>query len=740
MAKKNFLLGNGERLTEDISVRSGGGPKDHPYTFTEALRRLSPMISRATLEIDKLPDYACPRDQAVISLTLNPEYISKSYFPKALLREVGFEVVGSRPKKIKPEKRSRGRESVEAITTELFARGVRANIRSWDKNLQNWEENQTKSQDLISIEAVSVSAPQEKIKGDLPETGILPMEIVLHASEIEAQTYLLRDFQVYLDKLGLEATFGRRFFAKGLCFLEVDAPVERADEIAVFSMVRALRQMPGMRVLRPTIRSSDIPTNLPELPQEPPVSKNIRVAIFDGGIPNGHPLKNWVRVHELPGLHASTNEFLSHGVAVTSAALFGHINPREQIPQPYSHIDHYRVLDAAPGQDFHELYEVLERIETVLSAEEFDFVNLSIGPRLPIEDDDIHAWTAVLDERFSRTSTLATVAVGNDGDGDSELGLDRVQVPADCVNALAVGACDTPGHDWKRAPYSSVGPGRSPGRTKPDLVDFGGEVDRPFVVLTPDVTPALEATAGTSLATPSVMRQGVGIRAYFGGNLNHLAIRALLIHTAEEGKQDHKEIGWGRVAQDLKDIVLCDDDTVRVVYQGEISPAKYIRARIPVPHDEIQGTVLIKATVCYKSQTDPHHPSNYTRAGLDVKFRPHDGKFSRDGQLHPDSASFFGPVRTGAIEDPPRRDARKWENCLHASKRKRGSSLRNPCFDIHYNSRMEGRGSTSNQKLAYVLVVTVQAKSISDLYDQIVRKYVTRLKPLMPVLELSLRT
>ena len=737
MAKRNFLLGNGERLTEDISGRPGGGPKEPPYTFDEAFVRLSPMISQAILEIDNLPSDACPNDQAVVSLTLNPEYIAKSYFPKALLHDVGFEVVGSRPKKIKPKKRSRERESVEMVTTELFARGTRVNIRSWGENLPNWNESQTRSQDLLSIEAVSVPAPEEKIKGNLPETGILPMEIVLHASEIEAQTYLLRDFQVYLKKVGLEAKFGHRFFAKGLCFFEVDVPAERADEIAVFSMVRALRQMPGLRVLRPTIRSSDIPTNTPKLPLGPPVSNNIRVAIFDGGIPKKHPLKDWVRVHELPGLRASTSQFLSHGVAVTSAALFGHINPREQIPQPYSHIDHYRVLDDASDQNIHE---VLERVESVLSAEEFDFVNLSIGPWLPMEDDDIHAWTAVLDDRFSRTSTLATVAVGNGGESDSELGLDRVQVPADCVNALAVGACDTPDNDWKRASYSSVGPGRSPGLVKPDLVDFGGEVDRPFVVLTPDVKSALEATAGTSLATPSVLRQGVGIRAYFGGNLNHLAIRALLIHTAEEGEQDHKEVGWGRVAQDLKDIVLCDDDTVRVVYQGEISPAKYIRARIPVPHDEIQGMVLIKATVCYKSQTDPHHPSNYTRAGLEVTFRPHDGNFSRDKQLHPDSASFFGPVGTGATEDPPRHDARKWENCLHASRRKRGSSLRNPCFDIHYNSRLEGHNFTPDQKLPYALVVTVQAKNISDLYDQIVRKYVTRLKPLMPVLELPLRT
>ncbi len=464
------------------------------------------------------------------------------------------------------------------------------------------------------------------------------------------------------------------------------------------------------------------------------------MAIFDGGMPKDHPLTNWVKLYEFPGLRAAKPEFLSHGVAVTSAALFGHINPRDPIPQPYSNINHYCVLDDAPGQDPGKLYEILERIDIILSAEEFDFVNLSLGPRLPIEDDDIHAWTAVLDDRLSRTSTLATIAVGNGGEGDPELGLNRIQVPADCVNALAVGACDTPDNCWKRAHYSSVGPGRSPGRVKPDLVDFGGEVDRPFVTLSSDYEPTFKATAGTSFAAPSVMRQGVGVRAHFGGNLNLLAVRTLLIHTAEEGEQDRKEIGWGRVARDLEDIVLCDDDTVRVVYQGEISPAKYIRAAIPVPDGEIPGRVLIRATLCYKSQTDPHHPSNYTRAGLEVMFRPHDSKFSRDGQIHPDTARFFGSKAIGIPEDMLRRDAWKWENCMHASQGKMGSSLRNPCFDIHYNSRSEGQDFTPAEKLSFAMVVTVKTRNIPDLYDRIVRKYVTLLEPLSPVLGVPLRT
>ena len=62
MRKQNFLLGRGERLTEDVTVRSGGGAKQAPYTFGEARTRLMPMLSQAVKEVDTLPDDACPRD------------------------------------------------------------------------------------------------------------------------------------------------------------------------------------------------------------------------------------------------------------------------------------------------------------------------------------------------------------------------------------------------------------------------------------------------------------------------------------------------------------------------------------------------------------------------------------------------------------------------------------------------------------------------------------------------------
>ena len=496
----------------------------------------------------------------------------------------------------------------------------------------------------------------------------------------------------------------------------------------------------GLRILRPSFRSSRVQMEGIRFPTKGPVDPNIRVAIFDGGIPKGHSFGNWVKAIEPRGIGKSIDEFQRHGVSVTSAFLFGHIDPDKPLSAPYAPVDHYRVLDATPGQNPHELYEVLGRIDQVLIEKEYQFINLSIGPRLPVEDDEVHAWTAVIDDRLSRGETLATIAVGNDGDGSAADGLNRIQVPADCVNAVAVGACDNPGPSWQRCNYSSVGPGRSPGVVKPDFVEFGGCLQRPFIVVSESSSVGLEATEGTSFSAPSVLRLAAGVRAHFGESLSMLAIRALLIHTTEACDYACEDVGRGRVARSVQDIVLCDDDTVRVVYQGTIAPARYIRAPIPVPSGTIDGKVTITATLCYPTGVDPHHPGNYTRAGLEPTFRPHDQKRKDPSQIHADTKSFFGKAQKGLMEDELRRDAWKWENCLHTQVTFMGKSLRNPVLDIHYNARMGGRNFAPEEELPYALVVSVHAKHLHDLYDTVVRKYARQLEALRPVVEIPVST
>lgn len=745
MGKRNFLLGKGERLTEDVRIQLRGGNKASPYTFLEAKNRLQPMLNRIIREIENLPNEACPNDDIVATMTLNPEYLAKSYYPNELLRSIGLGVVGSRSRNIIPEKRSNEREAVEAVTTELFVIGKRLSFKKWFTDFPSWNESTSGAKQIVEIEELAFPQPDAKVKNIISSPDNIVYEVVLHLNEDVAEASYLNLFRLYLQKGGITPSFQKRFYAGGLCFLELDAPANLANYIARFSLVRVLRAMPTLRLLRPVIRSGSGFRTHVELPDVNPLDPTIKAAIFDGGLPSDHPICKWAIPYEIPDVDPAESELLEHGVSVTSAFLFGHIDPANSLPQPYSYVHHYRVLDNSPGQNPYELYEVLDRISNILATNEYDFINLSLGPCLPIDDDDVHAWTAILDTYLSKGTTLATIAVGNDGEADASIKANRIQVPSDCVNALGIGACDVPDGNWQRASYSSIGPGRSPGLVKPDLVDFGGSLHRPFLTLDYQDGNKLFSTGGTSFSAPSTLRLGVGVRAYFGTSLNSLAIRALLVHCADRKETSQFEVGWGRVSRHLNDIVICEDHVMRVVFQGRITASKYMRAPIPLPSGTLEGKVKIKATLCYVTATDPHHPDNYTKSGLEITFRPHRNKKRKveEGEvepLHPLSLPFFGLSRKRfQTEAELRKDSWKWENCIHAERGFKGTSLYEPVFDIHYNARSEGHDDTRGQELQYALVITVEAPRIADLYDQVVRKYATQLEQLRPIIDIPLK-
>ena len=613
--RRNFLLGKGERLTEPVTPAKRQVNKVPPYTPEEARDRLAPMVREAVSKLARLPAAARPQGQVVGKLVLNPEYLSKSYYPASFLKSYGLRAVGSKPTTVTPERRSNNREPVEQPSTELFVAGPLSEFNRLSQYLSNAHLPDSVREELVTLERIEEVNPRSKIKGPIHSKELIPLEIVLHASEFRSDEFIVDAFNTYVSTMGLEADLKHRLYAGGLCFLRMRAPKNSLPDIAKFSFLRAVREMPRLRQLEPKlgVRRSAAAVILPT---DPAVAPNVRVAVFDGGLPDRSALDPWVRRFNPPGIGPAVPDYVAHGHAVTSAALFGPLIPGQQAPTPFAIVDHVRVWDDESGSDPLRLFDVLERIkDTLETSPKYEFINISIGPELPVEDDDVHSWTAVLDEYLAEGTCLATVAVGNDGDGDAEAQLNRVQVPSDSVNALGVGACDTRVGPWQRAPYSSVGPGRSPGLVKPDLVAFGGCKSNPYLALVPGKGLSPEVHQGTSFAAPELMRAAVGIKSTFGASLGALAIRALLIHTAEAGSESQADIGRGRVRSDLDEISICADGSYRVVYQGELSASKYLRAEIPLPDGVIRGNVRIEATCCFATEIDSAHPVDIRGAG-----------------------------------------------------------------------------------------------------------------------------
>lgn len=743
--RKNYLLGRGEQLTKPVVVPSGGGDKHPPYDFSTARGRLMPRVSSAAASLASLPSGACPNDEAVAALTLHPRYLAKSDFPNELLTAVGLRAVGSKARNIIPDEWGIKKPPEGAVpTTELFVAGKRSAFTAWQSMMNSWAGAEVPARQLTHIEDVHAILPRDKVRGIEPsrETREVLLEIVIHTAGRQSVVDSFADFARQLEAA---PDLDRRREVGGLCFIPTLARPDLLERLAQFTFLRVLRGMPSLRPWRPNLLRSSVGFKA-SLPEENSLDPSVRAVVFDGGIPDDVDLHRWVQVHDAPGVSAPVAAYQQHGLMVTSALLYGPLARGVTASQPFVDVDHYRVLGVDEENASDDLYDVLARIVGVLEAHRhrYHFVNISIGPDVASEDDDVNAWTATLDDLFARSDVLATVAVGNNGESDAPSGLNRVQPPGDGVNVLAVGACDSIGDTWQRAPYSCVGPGRSPGVMKPDGVAFGGSDAEPFHALA-DAKLRTSPEQGTSFAAPFVLRAATGVRATLGDKLTPLSTRALLIHRAGRAEEQvAAEVGWGRFPVEMDALLTCEDHEVVVVYQGHLPVGTHLRAAVPVPNGALSGNVVLAATLCIAPRVDPEHPVMYTRAGLEVAFRPHAHKHSKrdDGGVsaHPKTVSFFSESIVYGGEVTLREDAHKWEPCLRAKRTFRGSSLVEPCFDIYYHHREEGQAGGPVDELPYALVVSLHAPKVTDLYDQVVRAYSAILQPLQPRVRLPVRT
>jgi hypothetical protein len=751
----NFLLGKGELLTGYVDIRKSSGEKKVPYTFEEARHHLARQAVVASRAFDSLPAAACPGDVSVGVLTLHPAFMAKSYFPTDLLSRVGLSAVGSKAATITPRKWTKKGAPQACVAPEIYVAGARSSFRDLAASLPQWTAGIKAADELIEIEDLRAPTVQERVKPFRHRDKMPLMEIVLHSMVGKSESYTLDGFQEYLRWLKLDFEVGRHFSAKGLCFVALRCPRDRTNDVAQFSFLRACREMPTLRHFRvgdgKSATSSIKPGFVYDLPDAAAVDPHTVAAIFDGGIPYMPKLSKWTQAIDPPGIGATNPKSLEHGLAVTSAFLFGSMSNGRSNPAPFCRVDHYRVIDAETAKEPQaELYGVLDRIVKVLKKKKYPFVNLSVGPDTPVEDDDINGWTAAIDECLSDGTTLLTSAVGNEGEADAVLHYNRIQPPSDCVNVLAVGACDSLGAVWHRAPYSCVGPGRSPGRIKPDLVAFGGSESEPFFVMAHNPPNYTAGRCGTSYSSPLALRAATAVRAHFGSILNPLAIRALLLHRSRTAGHDAAEVGRGRLCHELTDLMTCSGESVTTIYQEMLAPKQYLRAFIPYPVAPLIGFVTISATLCFATDTDPKDTLNYTRSGVDITLRPHADKFAKPGinkktgrpfpnPKHPKSAAFFSSS-SALLEGELRDDEHKWETVLHASERFQAGSLKDPMLDIHYNPREGGADATDPKAIPYALVVTMTAPKSPSLYNSVVTRYPGILMQLKPVIAIPIRT
>jgi hypothetical protein len=722
---KNYLLGSGEKMAEPFRKPRRKFDKLEVYTNGETKARLMPQLISALDYNAKIPILAKPENNIVLKVILNPAYLAKSYFPAKIIENHSLRVIGSRNISMTPVKWNKKADPFEANTLQLFVAGKTKDFERLGDSLNK----ETFSNDLNYVEAISQYTPKDRLKGfhggDFKNK---PCELVLHASAFSNDDFIFKGMVEFANNLGISLDIDRTHYVGRLSFLPALLSDFNYSQLAQYSFLRVLRPMPAIRFADKISSESRIFSLPKELNK--PTTERFNVSILDGGFIANPLLSSYVRAKKVSQHSMPDGE--QHGTWVSSAYLYGPLKDENDLPTPISNVDNWQVYDATdPSQD---MFTTIENIIEVLDKSPNQLSNLSIGPCLPIEDDEVTLWTALIDKKISKGNHLLTVAVGNYGEQDWESGNARIQPPSDCVNALSIGSSTTEDNSWARSPYSCIGKGRSPGIIKPDLVEFGGSEGYSFWVFDGSDSPKAVPVSGTSFSAPYILRKAAQIKASIDSDITPMALKAILIHNAKnDNKHETIEVGWGKTSNQVESMITCKNNQATVLYQGTIKPKKASKLPVPIPEltKSLGGKIRISITICFSTDTDPSFPSTYTRSGIVSNFYT-----GYDKENKPVSYTFFSGLKYKMSEHDLRTSLYKWETVIKQSKNINIEKLTDPFFVLHFVPRAEGGDFYPDDELKYSMIISLESQNDVHLYNHVVTEYHV-LEELRPVQEIQ---
>ena len=753
------LLLNGESLRQDLELQRwrGGSEKYEPQTAEEARELLLPQIETARIEAASIPD-RLRGERVVVETTLLPNYLAPSYHPSRLLASAEAVSVGSRYAEGLLETRSKTRESptrklILAVTDDRLER-----LQTLVTNRGGATRSERRAfEDIRTLNDFGLPKPDSiLLTTDFGDGESVTFECVLHPTGINAAGDLTPAGDDIIEKWGalIESLGGTPYFdfvrtASGLTFAPARVHPTRTRELAQFNPLRAVRPMPTMRPL-PAVGPRGTRPRVHPPDELSPMDARHSVAVFDGGLDNtANP--PFFPSSEIALAKADPDpEVVSHGTAVTAAATYGLMVPGLQLPRPVAHLDHYRIHPPDHWPDELALVWVLDEIERVAKEEDYTIINLSYGPDQAVEaDNEPHRWTHVLDRIAYERDVLFVVAAGNNGQESDQLGLNRVQVPADGANVLSVGACDSPdGARWARAPYSAVGPGRPGARIQPTGVQFGGVLDKdPFLAMT--AGGYLAADEGTSFAAPLVTHALTGLAVRLGEHVTPALLRVLAVHFAEPHHHHHKhrkELGYGRFPITFDEVLDCDPGAISLVYQDTIGRDEILAYDVPIPGGAT-GALTVNVTLAVTSPVELSQATEYTRSSVELTMRPNARRytFTRTDPKNSQIALLTDTTRVAQLlvdgyrqshEPAPApgfnvhakpedlaRDHGKWETLRTFRCKLQPADVLDPRIDISYVARRSGALEALSDPVDFALVISVTEDGSDDLYDRVVAEY-----------------
>lgn len=741
------IIANGEYYVEPVVKKNFGGPPSFPHEYAEAKARLQKDIENIQELVQQSDELFI--DEKIVCVRLEPKYEAKSYTPSSLLADTNMRLVGGR-------KYSKDEDSDKAKL--YFMRASDKELNTLKQNLSNSRKDNVKSwrNQICTISSIDLLKPDEKVMGFGEDWKDGKVEIILHPLGIHSNEAI----DSFFDITGLtrEKTVVRQY-EDGLTFVCANVDKGIIEKVKHYNPLRSIK--PINDNLEDNFRMSPLTDKGPKLPEV--ISKSdIKIGVFDGGVEEGTYLVDPFCVkHDMVPTTAN-EKFLEHGSAVCGAVLYGCLNglsEHNEVALPSVQVESFRVFPALKtgnGENDYQMYGTIDIIEQIVKErKDIKVFNLSIGPKGAILDDELNRFTYACDRLAydvdeDEPNPLFCVAVGNDGNLDEPM--NRVQSPSDMVNGLAVGSYSyNVINDKIRANYSCVGPGREGAKTKPDILEFGGSNDRPFIGVMHG-TNLMGAVIGTSFAAPTAAGKIGKLMARSEYITPHLG-RTLLIQNAEAADDSNRmELGFGFCPDNIDEVLKCTDNHITIMYSGEIASSTSVKLPIFMPEvSTCAGNATIGWTISTVVNPNANDPDAYTNNCIEDTFYPHEKTFNftktgfKTKKLNlavPGDADeairlmnlgynkselpVSKPAKKYFREEDLRNSDFKWDTIIKKNVSLRNSSLLNPFITLH----AIGRDEYINERIRYNVVVTIDVPRYpGSLYDKILERY-TSLTPI----------
>lgn len=380
------------------------------------------------------------------------------------------------------------------------------------------------------------------------------------------------------------------------------------------------------------------------------------VGVIDIGFIRNSYLDNWVEFidkrSELEKEIGDSLEDKFHGTVIDSLIIHGNdLNKKNGLEDNCGHfrVKHFCIANNT-GTD---IYQIMERIREIVEEnyKTIKVYNLSMGTESQISKNFISPVSYLIDNLQAEFDVIFVVAGTNNNNEDYD---DNYYIgsAADSINSIVVNSVKF--NTMERTSYSRKGPALG-FFVKPDVSYYGGDENTKIIGFNGLKKVLVQ---GTSIAAPFITRK-VAYLIYKLGFSKEVAKALILDSASSWGRYTNPNwIGRGVVPVKIEDVVYCEDDEIRFIFESKIEGYETFNNAFPFYVDKKEKFPFMARTLMtYFPTCSIDKGVDYSNVEIDFRMGP-----IKKGKIKPISNDYQYEKYVYINEKEARNEFSKWDN------------------------------------------------------------------------------